>query len=309
MHGSGSRAAPGARNGARTGAHYGASSDGRDWRKPRSRQSRQRAHFGYPRHRLRVCTAPRSFTGVSRRMRVLTTAPSYHSPQVLSVAGAGPRALVTLARLRRRAPERHRTGQPLRRAVGTRPECPPRRRYGRPPRRRRTGQPLRRDFGTRPRRAAPLVYRYDVRRRIRRRMQVLTTAPPHTPPGATLDIFVGADPNQGLSTRAAAAPALAAAPAAPAAGTARDDTVHIFSLASGLLYERFLRIMMKTAVERASRPLKFWILGNFLSPAFRHAVNSGALATAVGAQVIASLIRWRSCSTTGHLIAYVFVCV
>ena len=47
--------------------------------------------------------------------------------------------------------------------------------------------------------------------------------------------------------------------------------------------------MMKTAVERASRPLKFWILGNFLSPAFRHAVNSGALATAVGAQVIASL--------------------
>ena len=132
---------------------------------------------------------------------------------------------------------------------------------------------------------------------------------PHTPPGATLDIFVGADPNQGLSTRAAAAPALAAAPAAPAAGTARDDTVHIFSLASGLLYERFLRIMMKTAVERASRPLKFWILGNFLSPAFRHAVNSGALASAVGAQVIASLIRWRSCSTTGHLIAYVFVCV
>ena len=188
MHGSGSRAAPGAR----TGAHYGASSDGRDWREPRSRQSRQRAHFGYPRHRLRVCTAPRSFTGVSRRMRVLTTAPSYHSPQVLSTAGAGPRALVTLARLqiwqpralvtlarlRRRAPERRRTGQPLRRAVGTRPECPPRRRYGRPPRRRRTGQPLRRAFGTCPRRAAPLVYRYDVRRRIRRRMQVLTTAPP-----------------------------------------------------------------------------------------------------------------------------------
>ena len=58
MHGSGSRAAPGAR----TGAHYGASSDGRDWREPRSRQSRQRAHFGYPRHRLRVCTAPRLFT-------------------------------------------------------------------------------------------------------------------------------------------------------------------------------------------------------------------------------------------------------
>jgi UDP-glucose:glycoprotein glucosyltransferase len=121
--------------------------------------------------------------------------------------------------------------------------------------------------------------------------------------GATLDILVGADPNHGLSTRTTAAPALAAAPASAAAGTALDETVHIFSLASGLLYERFLRIMMKTAVERASRPLKFWILGNFLSPAFRHAVNSGALATAVGAQVIASLIRWRSCSTIGRLSA------
>lgn len=122
--------------------------------------------------------------------------------------------------------------------------------------------------------------------------------------GATLDILVGADPNHGLSTRTTAAPpALAAAPASAAAGTALDETVHIFSLASGLLYERFLRIMMKTAVERASRPLKFWILGNFLSPTFRHAVNSGALATAVGAQVIASLIRRRSCSTIGRLIA------
>ena len=122
--------------------------------------------------------------------------------------------------------------------------------------------------------------------------------------GATLDILVGADPNHGLSTRTTtAAPALAAAPASADAGTALDKTVHIFSLASGLLYERFLRIMMKTAVERSSRPLKFWILGNFLSPAFRHAVNSGALATAVGAQVIASLIRWRSCSTIGRLSA------
>ena len=159
MHGSGSRAAPGAR----TGAHYGASSDGRDWREPRSRQSRQRAHFGYPRHRLQVCTAPRSFTGVSRRMRVLTTAPSYHSPQILSTAGARPRALVTLARLQIWQPRALVTLARLRR---------------RAPERRRTGQPLRRAFGTCPRRAAPLVYRYDVRRRIRRRMQVLTTAPP-----------------------------------------------------------------------------------------------------------------------------------
>ena len=46
------------------------------------------------------------------------------SPQVLSIAGARAWAVVTLARLRRRAPER-----------------PPRRRNRRPPRRRRPGQP------------------------------------------------------------------------------------------------------------------------------------------------------------------------
>ena len=32
--------------------------------------------------------------------------------------------------------------------------------------------------------------------------------------------------------------------------------------------------MMRSAVERASKPLKFWILGNFLSPAFRHSVRA-----------------------------------
>ena len=70
------------------------------------------------------------------------------------------------------------------------------------------------------------------------------------------------------------------------------ETVHCFSLASGLLYERFLRIMMASAAERSSKPLKFWLLGNFLSAGFRQSVRSGALAKAVGAQVAIVTYSW-----------------
>ena len=44
--------------------------------------------------------------------------------------------------------------------------------------------------------------------------------------------------------------------------------MHIFSLASGHLYERFLKIMMQSVLERTKRRVKFWLLKNFLSPAF-----------------------------------------
>lgn len=44
--------------------------------------------------------------------------------------------------------------------------------------------------------------------------------------------------------------------------------MHIFSLASGHLYERFLKIMMQSVLEKTKRPVKFWLLKNFLSPAF-----------------------------------------
>ena len=35
-----------------------------------------------------------------------------------------------------------------------------------------------------------------------------------------------------------------------------DDTVHVFSLASGHLYERFLRIMMVSVLQRTDRKVK-----------------------------------------------------
>jgi UDP-glucose:glycoprotein glucosyltransferase len=80
-----------------------------------------------------------------------------------------------------------------------------------------------------------------------------------------------------------------------AAGGGDDDGyVHVFSLASGALYERFLRIMMKSAAERCSKPIKFWVLGNFLSAAFRREITSGALEAAVGAKVHVVTYSWPS---------------
>jgi len=55
---------------------------------------------------------------------------------------------------------------------------------------------------------------------------------------------------------------------APEAADKGGETVHIFSLASGLLYERFLKIMMQSVLEKTQRKVKFWLLKNFLSPAF-----------------------------------------
>jgi len=53
-----------------------------------------------------------------------------------------------------------------------------------------------------------------------------------------------------------------------AGATADDDVVNVFSLASGHLYERFLKIMMQSVVDRTQRKVKFWLMKNFLSPAF-----------------------------------------
>lgn len=48
-----------------------------------------------------------------------------------------------------------------------------------------------------------------------------------------------------------------------------DDKINIFSLASGHLYERFLRIMMLSVLKSTKTPVKFWFLKNFLSPTFK----------------------------------------
>ena len=76
------------------------------------------------------------------------------------------------------------------------------------------------------------------------------------------------------------------------AGGADDETVHVFSLASGHLYERFLKIMMVSVLQRTERKVKFWLLKNFLSPAFIAELPS--LAAAAGFEYGLVQYQWPS---------------
>jgi len=51
--------------------------------------------------------------------------------------------------------------------------------------------------------------------------------------------------------------------------TTESNRINIFSLASGHLYERLLRIMMLSVLKHTSTPVKFWFLKNYLSPTFK----------------------------------------
>lgn len=53
------------------------------------------------------------------------------------------------------------------------------------------------------------------------------------------------------------------------ARTVESNRINIFSLASGHLYERLLRIMMLSVLKNTNTPVKFWFLKNFLSPTFK----------------------------------------
>lgn len=54
--------------------------------------------------------------------------------------------------------------------------------------------------------------------------------------------------------------------AAPVIGAER---IHVFSLATGHMYERLLRIMLLSVTKRTSAPVKFWLFENYLSPTFK----------------------------------------
>jgi len=43
----------------------------------------------------------------------------------------------------------------------------------------------------------------------------------------------------------------------------------VFSVASGHLYERFLRIMFLGVLRHTKSTVKFWLIENFLSPGFK----------------------------------------
>lgn len=57
---------------------------------------------------------------------------------------------------------------------------------------------------------------------------------------------------------------------------ASAETINIFSVASGHLYERLLRIMMLSLLKHTKTPVKFWFLKNYLSPQFKDFLPSMA---------------------------------
>eukprot|EP00514_Thraustochytrium_sp_LLF1b_P008948 CAMPEP_0184548524 /NCGR_PEP_ID=MMETSP0199_2-20130426/6252_1 /TAXON_ID=1112570 /ORGANISM="Thraustochytrium sp., Strain LLF1b" /LENGTH=1540 /DNA_ID=CAMNT_0026943139 /DNA_START=159 /DNA_END=4781 /DNA_ORIENTATION=+ len=69
-----------------------------------------------------------------------------------------------------------------------------------------------------------------------------------------------------------------------------NETIHVFSLASGTLYERFLRIMMVSVTKQTSNPVKFWLIENFLSPAFKESI--AALGNHYGFEYALVTYKW-----------------
>eukprot|EP01028_Stygiella_incarcerata_P005737 TRINITY_DN2385_c0_g1_i2.p1 TRINITY_DN2385_c0_g1~~TRINITY_DN2385_c0_g1_i2.p1 ORF type:complete len:1648 (+),score=442.89 TRINITY_DN2385_c0_g1_i2:114-5057(+) len=49
----------------------------------------------------------------------------------------------------------------------------------------------------------------------------------------------------------------------------KDENINVFSIVSGHMYERLVKIMMLSVVKRASMPVKFWFLEEYLSPQFK----------------------------------------
>ncbi|KAI4967941.1 hypothetical protein ZWY2020_010394 [Hordeum vulgare] len=57
----------------------------------------------------------------------------------------------------------------------------------------------------------------------------------------------------------------------------QGQTINIFSVASGHLYERFLKIMILSVLKKTQRPVKFWFIKNYLSPQFKDVIPHMAL--------------------------------
>ncbi|KAL0422276.1 UNVERIFIED_CONTAM: UDP-glucose:glycoprotein glucosyltransferase [Sesamum latifolium] len=58
----------------------------------------------------------------------------------------------------------------------------------------------------------------------------------------------------------------------PGSGGRRGKKINIFSVASGHLYERFLKIMILSVLKNTNRPVKFWFIKNYLSPQFKDVI-------------------------------------
>lgn len=74
--------------------------------------------------------------------------------------------------------------------------------------------------------------------------------------------------------------------------SAADDTIHVFSVATGRMYERLLRIMLLSVHKRTSRKVKFWLLENYLSPHFK--ARASAMAEHYGFEIAYVTYKWPS---------------
>jgi UDP-glucose:glycoprotein glucosyltransferase len=69
-----------------------------------------------------------------------------------------------------------------------------------------------------------------------------------------------------------------------------DGKIHVFSLATGRLYERLLRIMMLSVTRKASMPVKFWLFENYLSPRFKE--SAAKMAETYGFELAYVTYKW-----------------
>ena len=69
-----------------------------------------------------------------------------------------------------------------------------------------------------------------------------------------------------------------------------DNVIHVFSLATGHLYERFLKIMMLSVTKRTSSKVKFWLFENYLSPSFKGSAK--VMADQIGCEVEFVTYKW-----------------
>lgn len=69
-----------------------------------------------------------------------------------------------------------------------------------------------------------------------------------------------------------------------------EEVINVFSLATGHLYERLLKIMMLSVTKRTSSKVKFWLFENFLSPTFKATATS--MAERIGCEVAFVTYKW-----------------
>lgn len=100
-------------------------------------------------------------------------------------------------------------------------------------------------------------------------------------------IFGGTDSNRHDNSANSANKAVSAS---SASNITDDDMIHVFSLATGHLYERLLRIMMLSVTKHSSKPVKFWLFENYLSPPFKKI--AAAMSKIYGFQVAYVTYKW-----------------